>query len=203
MKSFCIGVLLGTVVLFMWGWIAWMKLPIHQDTLTALPNETEVRSFLIRQQLADGVYPIPAHLNLHPDAAKLTAEEIKARNDEIKTREKSGPIISIVLRNGPGSTLSGKTYTNGFLLNFIAVLIAAVLLKCSLHSCRWYIQRVIFVALLGVFVALMADANMWNWMAYPVQYTRDMMMDHVLGWILVGLVLGAFIKPRKPKTDEG
>lgn len=202
MKSFIFGVLLGTVVLFMWGWISWQYLPVHSETFTALPDEEATRLHLIQQKLKTGAYVIPAQLNMYPDFDEMGEMLATERQKKLQERQRVGPMVTIFYREKPGSPLSGKTMTNGFVLNLIGVLIVSILLKCSLHSCRWYIQRVLFVALIGVFLAIMGDATQWNWMLFPAKYIQDMMWDHIIAWVLVGIVLAFFIKPRKPAEDS-
>jgi hypothetical protein len=63
-----------------------------------------------------------------------------------------------------------------------------------------YAGRVLFVTSLGLFSWLVVCVPNWNWYAYPLEFTAARAIDYVVGWFLVGLVLGAIVK--QPKVVE-
>ncbi len=193
MKMFSIGVLVGAIVLYIWGMMAWLALPVHDGTMRALPGEEAVRTVL-GLGLEDGVYVLPAHPDMRDDVTDENREQV---NKDFEKAHEEGPLAIIFFQKEGAAVMPSPMMLKVFITNLFSVLIAAVLLRCSLHTCRWYIQRVIFVALLGTVVSLMAHVNYWNWMRFPQDHTLAMIIDSSIGWLLVGLVLAAFIKPRK------
>jgi hypothetical protein len=57
------------------------------------------------------------------------------------------------------------------------------------------VARVGFVTLLGVPVALMSNVESWNWYGYPLNYTAATILENLIGFLVVGLVAAAFVKP--------
>ena len=72
--------------------------------------------------------------------------------------------------------------------------VAALLLSMAAPSIGGFMGRVMFVALIGLFVGLLADLANWNWMNYPLRFSLEMAADRVVSAALMGLVLGAIIK---------
>jgi hypothetical protein len=70
----------------------------------------------------------------------------------------------------------------------------AFLLAQAAGALASYGAKVLFVALLGLLPGLDVDVGYWNWYGFPGDYTLAVMADHVLGWLLAGLVLAAIIK---------
>jgi hypothetical protein len=203
MKSFCVGVFVSTLVLFLWGWLAVAYLPMHEGAIQPLPDEVAVRSELISQQLESGVYFFPAPLELYEGYKEFSEESLNNRQKEIAEMERTGPSGYVIFRAEPGGMRTSMMLSNGFFLNFLGVLIVAIMLQCSLKTCRWYIQRVVFVAMFGVFLMVMMHAHNWNWMRFSTDYTFAMIADNLIGWVIVGVVLGAFIKPRQAEESSG
>jgi hypothetical protein len=43
----------------------------------------------------------------------------------------------------------------------------------------------------------------WNWFELPTTYTAAQVLDGVLGFLAMGLVLAAIVKPRPPGEGAG
>jgi len=183
----------GAIVYFIWGMLAWMVLPLHMTSMHGLPEEAAVTAELKRQNLTTGVYTAPWSDNL---------EDWNDPNSEWMQRHKSGPIYSIYYESRGSSPMSPQVMATGFAIDLLATFVAACLL-CGAASgcCRSYFSRVAFVAGLGIFVALIGHATLWNWMMFPLDYTISFMIDVVAGWTLTGLVLAAIIRPKTSSTD--
>jgi hypothetical protein len=69
-----------------------------------------------------------------------------------------------------------------------------MLLKAA--SIGSYLGRVLFVAGLGLFLAVAMDAQNWNWMHFPPDWTRGFVLDHLGGMAACGVALGAIVKPK-------
>jgi hypothetical protein len=79
-------------------------------------------------------------------------------------------------------------------LNILLALFAAVLLSMA-PGLTNYISRVGFVTLLGLIVGLMTNVEYWNWYGFPLSYTIASVAVAVVGFLAIGLIAAAFVKP--------
>ena len=97
--------------------------------------------------------------------------------------------------------MSPKQFGIQFASGSLAALLAAFLLSQAGGSLA-FVNRVGFVAVLGVFVGLVVNVPYWNWYGFPPDQTLAAIADHTLGWGLAGLVLAAIVKSPKTKQDQ-
>ena len=128
----------------------------------------------------------------------LTREE-EARMPDYRSQ----PIYSI--------TYSGATHGDpasiGFLLPIVwifgATTIAAWMLSAASTRIRaTYPRRVLFVALIGVVVAVYDDLLQMSFGPQPRDYLVFLAVNNVITWTLVGLVLGRCIRPGRDVATE-
>jgi len=193
MFRIAISALLGAVVYFVWQMMAWMALPIHGPTVKKLPNEGVIREALTAQNLKDGVYVVPG-FNDPDEMADPESEFIK--------NHKSGPLFSIFYQAKGGEPMPPSILGIGFINDLLAAVISAGLLSICIANpiCQNYLARVGVIASLGVFLALMAHVSYYNWMRFEWNYTLMFIVDAIVGWVLVGLVQAALIKPSVKRT---
>lgn len=177
----------GAVVYYVWGMLAWMAVPLHTPTIHALPAEQTIIDALTAQNLESGVYVIPYSEN----PADMSDPE-----SEFMKRHTAGPIFSIYYQKQGAAPMNAGVLGTGFVIDLLAALLAACLLS-SIGPCgRSYWCRVGFVTGLGIFVALVGHLSYWNWMHFPLGYTVAFMIDVTVGWLLAGLAIAALIRPQ-------
>ncbi|MEM7478046.1 MAG: hypothetical protein AAF483_23925, partial [Planctomycetota bacterium] len=133
--------LAGAVIYFVWGMLAWMVLPIHGPTVSALPAEAAIRDAMIAQNLESGVYIVP-----------FTEEMADPTFNE---RNQAGPIFNIFLRKeGLTSPMGPAKIAIGFLLDVLAAGLAVGLILCLGPCGNSFGCRVGFVTGLGVFTGM-------------------------------------------------
>jgi hypothetical protein len=185
-----LGSVLSALALFVFGIVSWMALGLHDGTVRQLPDQAAVTAMLREQQLATGVYSYPM---AEPAPAAPPAEQRKAMDDFIALR-REGPVFSVFYHAEGAEPFAPEVLGRGFGINFVCSLIAATLLWMAGPSLASYGQRVLFVALLGVFAAIFRDVALFNWMTFPWDYTQAMIVDVLISWVLAGLILGAIVK---------
>ena len=173
-----------------------MALPLHTPTVSGLPNEAEITTILRKQQLETGVYTAPMWES-EADMGDPTSAFSKNHLD--------GPIYSIYYQREGMVPMGPKVLLMGFVIDFAAALLVAMLLSCAASGCcRSYGYRLGFVVGMGIFTALIGHVSYWNWMSFPLDYTIAFVIDNVVGWTLAGLVIAALITPSTcpaAKTD--
>jgi hypothetical protein len=75
--------------------------------------------------------------------------------------------------------------------------LAGLLLAVTVRNLRPYFSRVLFVFFLGLFAAALIDLPQGIWYHRPWALPLFDATYHVTGWLMVGLVLGYFVRPAR------
>jgi hypothetical protein len=182
MVRIALAALAGAVVLFVWGAVSWMLIPWHQ--IDPMPNEDAViRDMENRNET--GIYWFP-----WTDPRTLSEEDHAAQ----VAKHERGPVGVIVYSAEGREVMPVAMHVKGFVLDLVGALVASIMLSMAATALGGYVARVLFVTLLGVFVAALATMMQWNYMLYPLDYSLHLAADNVVAALLLGLVLGAIIK---------
>jgi hypothetical protein len=183
MKRIILGGLLGGVVLFVWGAISHMALPLGTVGLRSIPPALEpaVLGAMQSGMTERALYFFPG-LDL---SRKMTDEEQQAWN----LKYQAGPAGIVAFDPHPGDRVSLPAQLGTELLcNVLAGLMGA-LVVFHLPAALGYGKRVLLVGALGLIVFLDVDASYWNWYGFPTSYALVQLVDHTVAWLLAGLVL--------------
>jgi hypothetical protein len=180
------GAVVAGIVVFFWGAISHMALPLGTMGVKSLPNDDAVMAPLRQSVNEPGFYFFPGH-----DMSRtLTESEQKAYAEKLRL----GPSGVIILQPSGAEAMSPRQLLTELATNIVAALLAAILLT-QVHS--GFVGRVTFVTLLGLFGFVSISVPYWNWYAFPTNFTVAEGIDQVVGWFLAGLVLAAIVRPRK------
>jgi hypothetical protein len=91
-----------------------------------------------------------------------------------------------------------RVFIFGFLHGFAVVLMIGVLMTMALPALLTYASRVRFATLIGIASALFVHGGSVIWMNEGRLWHQVSSIYEVSACFIVGLVLGAFIKPAKP-----
>lgn len=194
MKKIILGGLVGGVILFVWGILAWVVLPLHDASLRRIADEDTVITALRSSMAAEGVYVFPA---MPEQSAGMTAQQREAAMASWTEKYKRGPIGLIIYDPEGANPFMPSMMVVGFILDFLSALVAAWFLSRSTAVVSSYTARVAFCGMLGLFASLVTHLTYWNWMSFPRDYTTAMVLDAVVGWVLAGLGIGALVKAPK------
>ncbi len=176
MTKIILGGILGGLALFMWGGLSHMALGLGSVGMQSI--QRPVYDSMKTSIPQAGFYFIPE-------------SDMKGN---IKDEYKGGPTgILIYKLTGAGASMTGQL-VNETILNIIQALIAAYLLSLTAKLTR-YPQRVGFVFALGILSAIATNVEYWIWYGFPSNYTMAAMVDKLIGFMVVGLVVAAFVKP--------
>jgi len=178
-----IGGIVAGVVVFLWGIVGHMLLPLGRTGLKMLPNEEPVLSAMRRSIPEPGLYLFPGmDMSKAPSQAEQKAWEAKYS---------SGPVGLLVYRPHGGKPLSLKLFGIELLSNIAACWVAAMILT---RIAGGFGARVWAVTLMGLFGWLAISISYWNWYGFPGSYTMAEGIDQVVGAFFAGLVLAGIIK---------
>jgi hypothetical protein len=183
-KRILIAGILGGVALFFWGGLSHMVLGLGETGIQYLPQQAPVMQALQASVPQSGFYYFP-----QADASgKPPAEQV------------GGPHGFLIYHPTGASAMMTGQLVNECILNIVQALIAAFLLSLA-SGLTGYVSRVGFVALIGVLTGMATNIEYWNWYGFPANYTAGIVADKVIGFLVVGLVVAAFVKPAGARME--
>ena len=181
-----VAALVGGLIVFGWGFVSHMILPIAEMGMhiEKLPGEESFRAAMTEHLPESGLYFVPG---MDP----ALESEPAAQWDEAAERMASGPVALIAVRKDGSSGMAKELGLEG-LANISCALVAALILWCI--PCA-FVCRVLVVMALGLFSWISIDLSYVIWYGFPVEYAAGQLIDHLIGWLLAGLLIAAIVKP--------
>ena len=186
------GGLAAGIVVFFWGAIAHVVLPIGSMGIRQIPNEDSVIGAIRNTIQEPGFYFFPGmDMSRAPSESEQQAWDAKL---------KQGPAGVLIIQPQGGEAMSPRQLWTEVATDIVAALLAALLLS-QVRGSYW--GRVAFVTLLGIFGFVTISVPYWNWYAFPTDFTTAEAIDQILGWFLAGLVLAAIVRsPKAPAPAQ-
>ncbi|MGE3819037.1 MAG: hypothetical protein AB7I30_06340 [Isosphaeraceae bacterium] len=176
----------GGVVVFFWGAVAHMALPLGTMGMSQIDpaREGQVLDALRSSIDEPGLYFLPGlDMNRTLSESEQTAWEAKLA---------SGPSGIMVITPRGGEAMSTRQLLTEFGTGILTSLLAAGLLWTTNTS---RVGGALFVAGLGLFGWLSIGVPYWNWYNFPTEFTLALLIEEVVGWFLAGLAIAAVVKP--------
>ena len=187
MKQTLLGGIVGGVILFIWSFLAWVILPLHEPTLHRIKDEDAVRTMLQSTIDTKAVYIVPHGPDNKSDQAAMSAWEQKM---------KQGPTGLIIFDPQGSDPMMASQMVSGILIDILTGILIAWFLKRSTALASTYVARVAYCGMLGIFIAVISHLTAWNWMGFPADYTTAMIVDTLISMVLAGLGIAAIVKTR-------
>ena len=172
-----IGALVGGLLLFIWQFLSWTMLQIHQSQNQYTANQMEILDYLSKN-LEEGSYFLPtvAPGASSADYEKLTAEAIDK------------PWAKITY-NSTFDNNMGMNMFRGYVINFLSVLLLCwLLLKIPDLSFGTIILATLTVGIIGYFNHIYINGIWFEGNTIPD------LIDTVVSWGLCGAWLGWWLK---------
>lgn len=179
-----IGVVLGAVALFIWGFVFWGLLPTPTSIFRTFSDEAAVAEALKSNAPEPGVYTVPDASLMGRDAAEYTS------------RHESGPVAMVFIHPAGLSVMPPSMMVKGFLNMLASVFLMALLLGMAAPALGTYSRRVGFVFLAGLVSVVFIDLGQPVWWRHTWDYWLANAVYHALGALIVGLILARF-QPQK------
>ncbi len=180
MKKIIIGSLAGSVILFVWGAISWMLLPIHLQSFHYTPAQDSILSAL--SGLESGAYMVPAADNRNAKAFDSKYQEECMKMHEVY----KGKPMATIMYIKEGVQENAMTFVRGLLFNFISVMCVCIILAASSEKLRTFFERWWMVLLVSCVLVLQGPLMGYNWMGLPWHYVKGMVIDAFVSWGLCG-----------------
>jgi hypothetical protein len=169
-----IAAAVGGLVMFIWGAVSHMLLPLGEMGIRELPNEPAVRDALGLNVPEAGLYVFPG--------AGMTTDEAAALPP--------GPTGFLAYRPDGTWEMSGATLGAEFAENVLAALLVAIVLSRTLGSVA---ARGGMAMLIGLAGWLSISASYWTWYGFPTEFTIGEGIGQAIGWLLTGLAIAAMV----------
>jgi hypothetical protein len=189
MKQILAAAILGGLTLFVWMYLAHDLLGLGEMGVGEIPNEALVLNAMRGAIPEAGFYIFPG-MGLGP---KPTREQRNAAMPEYMKKYEQSPHGVLVYHPPSGAFHFGAALGREFALNVLQALLAAWLVA-SAGSGRGYSARAGIVVVAGVLVAISTNVEYWNWYAFPGNYIAGYMTTQIVGFVLAGFVIAAFVK---------
>jgi len=190
-KRVLIGGILGGVALYLWMFVAHEVLGIGEMGVREIPNEATVLNAMQGSIPEAGFYIYPG-FGLGP---KPTSEQRNAAMPAYMKKYEQSPHGILIYHPPSGAFSFGKLLAKQGALNLFEGLLAAWLLSWVAAG-RAYAARVVFVGAIGILAAVTTNLEYLNWYEFPSSYVAGYMTTQILGYVIVGLVAGAFVKEK-------
>ncbi len=189
MKRILLAGILGGLTLFVWTFVAHQFLGLDEMGVGEIANEAVVLSAMRGAIPQAGFYLFPG-LGLGPNP---TSEQRRAAMPEYMKKYEQSPHGVLVYHPASGPFHFGASLGREFALNVLQALLAAWLLSYA-GSGRGYSARLGFVVVAGVLAAISTNVEYWNWYQFPGNYIAGYMTTQIVGFVLAGFVIAAFVK---------
>ena len=176
-RRILLAAILGGLALFVWGGLSHTVLGLGEHGVQYLAQPQSLMDAMKGSVPVSGIYYLPAE-----SAGKLRPEQ------------ENGPWGILVYHpSGATTAMTNQLVIEG-VLNILQALLVAIILSL-VPGLSGYLSRVGFVFLLGVLAGTSLTVQYWNWYGFPANYTLATIADKLIGFLIVGLVVAAFVKP--------
>jgi hypothetical protein len=192
-RRIILGGVLAGILVFNWGFVSHMVLPIGEMGVDLLPDEPAVIGTVRGTVKEPGFYIFPGM----KDLMQKSESERSAYAEKLR----QGPVGLLIVHPEGRELNMARLLSTEVGTNIASALLAALVLSQVRVDSR-YFTRVGLVTLLGVFAFVTVDVPYWNWYYFPTDFVASEAIDHLVGWFLAGLVLAAIVRvPRAKPAD--
>jgi hypothetical protein len=184
-KQLILGTVLGGIVLFIWGAIAWMFIPWPGQPLRAFKNDDAVTQAIVANASHSGNYLLPNG----GEQKGLTAEQQQKAIEKMQR----GPIVFAAVRLEPFNSMA-KPLISQFLTQLLVALLGTILLTQT--SGLSYKSRVVFLTTVGIIIFVGGHFDEATWWSFSNAYMFMQFGVIVIGWFLASLVMSAVVRGR-------
>ena len=175
MKKFAIGSILGAIVIFVWQFLSFSLLELHRPSTEYTPKQTDILNFLSSQLTESGSYALPSS----PKGA--SQEEMQK-----SMAEAQGKPWAIVSYHTSMDMNIGANMLRGILINIIMIgLLCYIISKLKDPS-----FKIIMLVSLATGLIIFFNVPYTNHIWYQSFDLTAYLVDAIVGWGLVGVVLG-------------
>lgn len=172
--------IIGGIVLFLWGAVAHMALPLGEMGHKTPTRQDAVFDALAQSTSGAGVYMYPG----------IAPEQMRdeAAMAAFRTQNRGKPYAFVVYQPGGSPVIDSMTphLVKQAIGDVLAALVAAWVLALGAWS---FARRVLVAGALGVFSWLTISLPYWNWYLFPLDFTAASLVNQLVDWLLAGAAI--------------
>src|SRR5687768_10425516 len=182
----------GGIVMFVWGAVSHMVLPLGKVGFGVGTESAQTAAIESLKQLGsgEGVYLLPMM-----EEEKFEDEAAAKAFGERATQSP----YAFVVYQPQGQDISAafpKLLVRQLVADVVAAIVAAFLVGLMAIGA---LQRALAVGAMGLFAWLTVSVPYWNWYRFPTNFTLAALGEYAIGWFLGGLAIAFLLKPKPHK----
>lgn len=172
-----LGGIVAGIAFFLWGFLYWAASPLSKSIIPPAPGGEAVITALQSAGATSGAYIAPS------------------REEMEKPENRDKPYISLLIfRTGHGVSMP-VAIGRGLGISILLGLLLAGFSSCMAPRGRGFIGKMMFCVMMGLIFALAGPLVDWNWFSWPCNLLLFRVLDVVGGFAVMGLVIGAIVRP--------
>ncbi len=177
MKKWLIGSLLGAILVFLWQFLSWTMLGIHDGEAKYTPAQDSIMSYLSSVIKEDGMYMLPT---VPPGSSMKDGEALAEKMN-------GKPFATVVYKSSYVRSMT-KPMIRGFLVDlFLVFSLIYILTRGGTPKAMRIVAGSVAV---GLFTFLVGPYTAHNWFQVPMEAITGHLIDAIVAWGLVGVWLG-------------
>ena len=180
MKKYFIPALIGTIIFFMYQWMSWDILQIHNSAFKYTPQQDSIMASLNKANLKDAVYALP-YFDMNSPTYK---EDMAKCEKEMGTKP-----TAMIIYHSPAPMNMGKSMFFGFIIDFIMINLIILIINLGGDNINSFGKRYFITLSFGIFTIFQTQLTGWNWFNMPVHFWIGEVIDLIIGWSLIGVWL--------------
>jgi hypothetical protein len=191
MVKILIGGVVAGVVIFFWGFVSHMLLPLGEMGLKTIAHEDDLNAAIKKDVRESGLYFIPGR-----DMSQSPSQEVMEAH---MAKIAQGPYaFMVVYPNGRDASLA-KRLPVEFGTNVGSAFLAAIIVSQLRPG---FLVRVACVTIVGILASVITLVPYWNWYGFPTDFTLAQIAENTVGWFLAGLALAAMVRVPPATKDR-
>ena len=186
--------IIGGLVMFIWGAVAHMALPIGEAGMKVPTQQDAVLEAIGRSTAGEGVYMYPGI------APEKMGDEAAMQAFAEQSKDKPFAFVVYQPTGNPAFQSMAPNLGKQLVTNVLAALVAAWILALGAWS---FGRRVLIAGALGLFAWLTLSLPYWNWFLFPLNFTVGALAEQVIGWLLAGTAMAWWLGRGRGATAGG
>lgn len=187
-----IAAIIGGIVMFIWGAVAHMALPIGEMGMkTAVEQDAALSALKASAAEGEGVYMLPGFApEKMSDSAFVEA---------FQKQYASSPYALVIYQPGGNPAISNMVpnLVKQFVTDTLAAFVLAWVLALGVFG---FGKRVMIAGALALFAWIAISLPYWNWYLFPSAFTIATLLEQVIGWLLAGAAIAWWLGRGERKT---
>ncbi len=187
MKKIVLAGLVGGLVVFLWGSVSHLLLPVGEMGFTQMPVNSPLLEAMPQHLPGEGLYAFPGR--------EVGREQTAAEDAVWAGKYKLGPNGLLLYHPTGTEPISAKRLAIQLATEILGALLLAYLLVAITGSTGVQVplaKMLRISAVAGVFGWASIEIGYWNWYGFPGAFVLGELIDQVVGWTLAGLVMALY-----------